>query len=212
MRFLICVCIGQFFIGALHAENLPVSDFQSSGLSGWEAVKFNDETRYDVIEKDGARVVRAVSDDSASGMLKKMHVDLKKTPFLNWSWKIDKSLTGLNEKTRKGDDYAARVYVVIKGGLFFWQTKALIYAWTGGQPVGQIWPNAYTSNSQMISAEYGDKNSGSWVKEKHNVYDDLKKAFGEQFDSIDAVALMTDTDNSDGQATAYYGEIFFSQQ
>jgi hypothetical protein len=210
-RFLL-LGLTVFLCGQTVAGNLAVSDFQHQGLNGWEAVKFNDETHYEIVELDNKKVVRAVSQDSASGMLKRMHVDLRKTPYLNWSWKVEKPLTGLDETTRKGDDYVARVYVVIKGGIFFWQTKALIYAWTGGQREGALWPNAYTSNSQMMSAEFGSDNAGKWIKEKHNVYEGLKRAFGEQFDSIDAVAFMTDTDNSDKLATAYYGEIFFSDQ
>lgn len=202
--------IACFFSLSTSGETLKISNFDTEGLEGWEAVNFNNETHYDVFKTERGRVIRAVSRDSASGMLKKTRIDLSKTPYLNWSWTIEKSLKNLDEKTRAGDDYAARVYVVIKDGLFFWQTKALIYTWTGSQPVGELWPNAFTSNSQMLSVENGDTNAGKWVSEKHNVFEDLKRAFGKDMSHIDGVAIMTDTDNSDGQATAYYGEIYFT--
>jgi hypothetical protein len=187
-----------------------ISDFGGVGLKGWEAVNFNDQTRYELVNDQQRQVVQAISKDAASGMLKRIRVDLTKTPYLNWSWKTEVPLRGLDERTRSGDDYVARVYVVIDGGIFFWKTKALIYAWTGDLPEDTLWPNAYTSNSQMLSVESGEKNRGIWVNERRNVYEDLRRAFGEYFETIDGVAFMTDTDNSDGEAKAYYGEIYFS--
>lgn len=194
------------------AETLSVGAFEQDGLQNWESVNFNDETSYDIVSYKGQHVVRAISADSASGMLKKMRVDLESTPYLNWSWKVDQSLVGLNERSRGGDDYAARVYVVIKEGMFFWQTKALIYVWSGSEKKDTLWPNAFTSNSQMIALQSGDNKKGLWVQEKRNVLHDLKRAFGDRFAFIDGVAIMTDTDNSDGQATAYYGDIFFTDK
>ncbi len=67
---------------------------------------------------------------SASGLFKKIHIDLNKTPYFNWSWKIDRSLKGLNERSKEGDDYAARICVVKKHALFFWKTRALNYVWS----------------------------------------------------------------------------------
>jgi len=207
--FLLLLCCST---NSLSADTLPVGSFAKEGLVGWESVNFNDETSYDIVSYKGQYVVRAISADSASGMLKKMRVDLVNTPYLNWSWKVDQSLTGLNERTRRGDDYAARVYVVIKDGLFFWQTKALIYVWSGSEKKDTLWPNAFTDNSQMIALQSGDDKKGLWVHEKRNVLQDLKHAFGDRFTAIDGVAFMTDTDNSDGQVTAYYGNIFFTDK
>ena len=197
---------------SISAETLPVGSFEKEGLMNWDPVNFNDETSYDIVSANEQHFVRAISADSASGMLKKMHVDLTSTPYLNWSWKVDQSLVGLNERSRGGDDYAARVYVVIKDGMFFWQTKALIYVWSGSEKKDTLWPNAFTENSQMIALQSGDDKKGVWVHEKRNVLQDLKRAFGDRFASIDGVAFMTDTDNSDGQATAYYGDIFFTDK
>ena len=38
----------------------------------------------------------------------------------------------------------------------------------------------------------------------------LKAAFGEDIRTIEAVALMTDADDSDNEAVAYYGDIWLS--
>lgn len=154
----------------------------------------------------------ASSEAAASGLVKKQRVDLNKTPFLNWSWRVENTLSPINEKSKKGDDYPARLYIIVSGGLFFWKTKALNYVWASEQKTGSVWPNAYTSNAQMLAVESGGDRAGKWVHEKRNVKADLKKLFGEDIQYIDALALMSDTDNSKKTAISYYGDIFFSTE
>lgn len=143
-------------------------------------------------------------------MFRKIHVDLNKTPYLNWSWKIDNIYQGNNERSKQGDDYPARVYVVVSGGLFFWRTRAINYVWSSNQAVGTTWNNAYTGNAKMLAVRSGSQAIGQWLTEKRNIRDDLQTLFGEEIDEIDAVAIMTDSDNTKQSATAYYGDIFLS--
>ena len=116
--------------------------------------------------------------------------------MLNWTWKIDNVLTGVDERTRAGDDYAARVYVVFSGGLAFWRTRAINYVWSINQPVGSSWPSAYADNVHMIAVQSGLKQAGQWVNEQRNIRIDYQHIFGEKTRKIDAVAIMNDTDNS----------------
>ena len=139
-------------------------------------------------------------------------IDLKKSPYINWSWKVDGVLDNVEETTKAGDDYAARVYIVVSDGFFFWQTRALSYAWASNQAKGSSWPNAFTDNATMVAVQSGDEKVGEWVEEKRNILDDIKNLLGIDASRIDAVAIMTDTDNSKQSATAYYGDIFFTSE
>lgn len=198
---------------ALANPQLSISNFRAGDLGEWESKSFAGETDYSIVVEDGRTALKAVSDGSASGLGKKIKVDLTKTPYLNWSWKVDGQLSGLDEQSKSGDDYIARLYVVKSGGALIWRTKALNYVWSSNQAKQALWPNAFQpKNAMMIAVRGGDDNTGVWVTEKRNVREDLKRAFGKDFDDIDAIALMTDTDNSDRTATAYYGEIFFSAE
>ena len=143
-------------------------------------------------------------------MVKKITIDLERTPFINWSWRVENILDGVDETSREGDDYAARIYVVKSGGWFFWRTRAINYVWSNHQPAGSTWPNAYTGNSTMLAVVGGGNKTGKWVTIKRNVRDDLKRYLGLDVKTIDAVALMTDTDDSGQTAKAYYGDIFFT--
>jgi hypothetical protein len=191
---------------------LPLGEFSRNRLDGWKHKRFKDETRYQLQTLDGVVALKADSQAAASGLFKEQRIDLEKTPFLNWSWRIANRLSGLNEQSKAGDDYAARIYVVVKGGLAFWQTKAINYVWASNTSKDKVWPNAFAGDHAMMIALCGPEASTNvWYSEKRNVHADLQKLLGEDSRFIDAVALMTDTDNGGGQVFAFYGDIWFSQ-
>ncbi len=155
----------------------------------------------------------AKSQNSASALIKKMYVDINKYPFLNWSWRIENRLVVENENDKSGDDYAARIYVVIDGGIFIWRTRAINYVWANRKSKGEIWENPFAGkNALMVALRNRQDKLSTWYAEKRNVYVDLKRLFGKAFHYIDAIAIMTDTDNSHGHAKAYYGNIYFSKE
>ena len=186
---------------------IPVGNFETGTLSGWEEKVFNGKTTYELSAQDVGRTLKADSRGTASGLFKKIQIDLTQTPCLSWSWKVDNILHGLDETTKAGDDYPARVYVVFSGGVFFWDTRALNYVWSGGQPLNSAWPNAYTANSINIAVQSGDANVGKWVHQSRNIRDDYHRLVGKDITQADAIAIMTDTDDSRSRATAYYGQI-----
>ena len=191
---------------------LPLGEFSRNRLDGWEHKRFKGETRYQLQTLDGVVVLKADSHAAGSGLFKEQHIDLEQTPFLNWSWRIAGRLSGLNEQSKDGDDYAARIYVVVKGGLAFWQTKAINYVWASNTVKDSVWPNAFAGKHAMMMALRGPEAAlNVWYSEKRNVRADLQKLFGEDLRIIDAVALMTDTDNGGGQVSAFYGDIWFSR-
>ncbi len=194
-------------------EKLMVGHFSAGSLAQWQSKAFKGQTEYRLAETDGTKALKAVSDRSASGLFKEQRIDLRKTPFMNWRWRIENRLGNINEQEKSGDDYAARVYVVISGGLAFWRTRAINYVWASTSPKGRIWPNAFAGDhAVMIALRSADDRTGVWHTEKRNILADLKQQFDEDIQYIDAVAIMTDTDNAQGKATAYYGDIYFSKE
>ena len=201
---------------AIHAEKtsekLMIGTFSSGSLDHWESKEFKGQTKYQIINFAGTRVLKAESTDSASGLFKEQRIDLQRTPFLNWRWRIENRLGNINEQAKSGDDYAARVYVIVSGGLTFWRTKAINYVWASTSPKGKIWPNAFAGDhAMMIALRSSGDQTGTWYTEKRNILADLKQQFNEELRYIDAVAIMTDTDNAQGKVTAYYGDIYFSK-
>ena len=61
----------------------------------------------------------------------------------------------------------------------------------------------------MIVADSGSGRLGAWQDEARNVYEDYRRAFGEEPPLIKSIAIMTDTDNTGEHAHALYGDIVF---
>jgi hypothetical protein len=202
------LALALFFLApAVFAAGLVLGNFSAGDLAGWNPKIFKGETSYTLVFDGERRVLKAHSRAAASGLHKEVDLDPRKYPVLRWSWKIGGTIRNGNERTKEGDDYAARVYIVFPRTLF-WKTKAINYIWANTLPKGEALPNAYTANAMMVAVESGDEKAGTWVTEERNVYEDYRRLFGGEPPAIGAVALMTDTDNTGGEATAYYGDIF----
>ncbi len=197
---------------------------------GWKPLTFPKipkHTQYEAIQDGNITVMRATSEAAASGLVHQVKIDLQKYPILKWQWKVSNILEKGNVRTKTGDDYAARIYVTFEynpdkvsvsrkikykvGRLLFGDIPiaAINYIWDGKSPVGTMVDNAYTDFVKMIVVESGRNHLGLWITEERNLYEDYKKAFGEEPPLVNGVAIMTDTDNTGEKATAYYGDIVF---
>ncbi|MCF6205124.1 MAG: DUF3047 domain-containing protein [Methylococcaceae bacterium] len=194
-------------------QTLQIGKFSTGNMNQWKNKIFSGSTNYQIVKLNNDRVLKAESHSGASGLFKEQRIDLLKTPYLNWRWRIDNRLGKIDEQNKSGDDYSARLYVVVDGGWAFWKTKAINYVWASNTAKNTVWSNAFAgSNAMMIAIRSTDDKTGTWYQEKRNIFLDLKQQFGSDIRYIDAVALMTDTDNAKGNAISYYGDIYFSEK
>jgi hypothetical protein len=192
----------------LAAGPLLIDDFAKGLSAGWEKKVFKGETAYTPVIDEGRPALKAESRATASALINRVSLDPKAHPRLSWSWKIGGTIRKGDERTKAGDDYAARVYVVFPSVLF-WRTRAVNYIWANRLPRGAFLPNVYTGNAVMVAVESGDANAGRWIDEERDLVEDYRRAFGEDPPKIGAVAIMTDTDNTGEEAVAWYGAIRF---
>jgi|TARA_B110000238_G_C16125294_1_gene438944 hypothetical protein len=193
-------------------NHVSVGEFSNMDLSEWDQKSFSGKTSYEINSQSELAYLYASADNSASALYKKVKVDLNTTPYLNWEWRVDNPLPEMNEQTKAGDDYSARVYVIVKRGFAPWKTKALNYVWSSQQSPRKSWPNAFTDKAMMISLRTSLDANQQWVSERVNVKLDFEKHFGIEVNSIDGVAIMVDTDNSGLQAAASFGDVYFSSK
>lgn len=176
--------------------------WQPSAIEGWQEIRFHGQTLY----SQQADCVRADADGSASGLIQEVTSSLRKKPMLSWSWQAEQVLTPLpqaSEKVKAGDDYVARVYV-IKKGFFPWQSKAINYVWSRQHPVGSHWPNPFVSNAVMVVVQTGAQDAAQWHSFQRDVAADFRRYHNMEVEQVDALAVMTDADNSAGRASACY--------
>jgi hypothetical protein len=181
--------------------------FTPGDILGWESERFQGETLY---ERDGD-ALRARCRNSASGLFLKQEIDLRATPVIEWSWRVDAVFEpGVDEKSKPGDDFPARLYVVQDGGVAVWRTRAINYVWASRTPAGSDWPNPFASQAHMVALRSGAPAApGQWVTERRNIREDFRRYHGRDVDVIDAVAIMTDCDNRGSAAEARYGTVRF---
>lgn len=201
-------------VAALMAFGAPALafalEYSVRDVAGWERERFKGETTYEI---DGEGL-KARCANSASGLFLRKTIDLRTTPVIEWSWRVDAVFDpSVDEKTKGGDDFAARLYVVKDGGVAVWRTRAINYVWASAMPVGADWPNPFASQAHMVALRSGPPAApGQWVTERRNIREDFKRFHGRDIETIDAVAIMSDCDNRGGSAEAWYGPVRFLAQ
>jgi hypothetical protein len=203
------VLIFATFPMSVMAQEIHVGHFSAGNLEGWEAKEFKGKTVYSLVDDKGRTVLKADANATASGLFKKVEIDPRTRQTIQWSWKVNRVLDKGDARTKEGDDYPARIYVVFKGAVF-WKTTGLNYIWANRLPQGDAVPNAYAKkNVIMLAVESGPGKLGQWVSEERNVFEDYQRLFGKEPPKIEAIAVMTDADNTGESVTAWYGDIIF---
>ena len=197
------------------ADEIKVFDFTETELSELEVRKVrgaDNKTKYTVEINENGSFLKSVADNAASGLGKEIKIDLNKTPFINITWKVEKDLSGIKEDTKKGHDFAARVFAVKKTGATPLSNRAINYVFSSNSEIGINWPSPYTKKSIDYVLSTTKENLNEWVTVKTNVKDDFKKFHNLDVNELDGLAIMSDTDNSKMKSIAYFQNIYFSTE
>lgn len=203
----------------------------SAAPSAWKPYilsRLKRTTEYQTVEQDGRVVVKAVADSSASGISQPLSLSIAHTPYLTWSWNVSGVLAEANNALGP-DDAPARIVVAFEGDKTKWDFEdrafadrvrgwtghdipyaTLMYIWGNRDPVGSVITNRHTSRIKMIVAKSGQQNLRTWVRERWNLVEDFKRAFGEEPGRVISVGIMSDTDNTGERIITYYGDIAFA--
>jgi hypothetical protein len=168
-------------------------------------------TRYRTVQDGEGVVLRADSRGGASGVWHPVTASAPATARLAWRWKVERPIADNDrERERRGDDYAARVFVVFDGDFASRRARAVCYVWASRLPVGSVFPSPYTANVAMVVVASGNGEAGAWQRVERDVLADYQGFFGEAADDISAVALMVDTDNTRSRAVSYFDDVELS--
>ena len=204
----------SIIIKTSYANEIKVFNFTKDELSNLEVRKVRgaeNKTVYTIGSNENGNFLKAVADNAASGLGKEVKIDLNKTPFINITWKIEKDLPGIKENTKKGHDFAARVFAVKKTGATPLSNRAINYVFSSNNEIGSNSPSPYTKKSIDNVLASTKKNLNEWVTVKANVKEDFKRFHDLDVNELDGLAIMSDTDNSKMKAIAYFQNIYFSK-
>ena len=203
------------FISDTLSKEIQVFEFTEKELSSLKVRKIRGadaKTKYTVGNNENGKFLRAEADNSASGLGKEIKINLNETPFLNITWKVEKDLSGIDESTKKGHDYAARVFVVKKTGATPLSNRAMNYVFSSNNEVDAFHSSPFTKKSIDYILSTTKENFNEWVTVKVNVKKHFKKFHNLDLDEINGLAIMSDTDNSKLKAISYYQNIYFSSE
>ena len=212
--FKIFICL-LFMSGLSFSSEIRIFEFTEKELSELQVRKVrgaDNETIYTVGSNEKGNFYKAVADNAASGLGKEVKIDLNKTPFINITWKIEKDLPGIKENTKKGHDFAARVFAVKKTGATPLSNRAINYVFSSNNQIGFNSPSPYTKKSIDNVLATTQENLNEWVTVKANVKEDFMKFHDLDVNELDGLAIMSDTDNSKMKAIAFYQNIYFSAE
>ena len=203
------------FFSVIQAENVNIFEFTEDELSTLKVRKVrgaNNKTKYTVGTNENGNYLKAEADNAASGLGKEIKINLNLTPIINITWKVEKGLSGIKEDTKKGHDFAGRVFVIKKTGSTPLSNRAINYVFSSNNAIGDNWTSPYTKKSIDNVLSTTTESMNEWVTVKANVKEDFKKFHDLDVNELDGVAIMTDTDNSKMSAITYYQNIFFSEE
>ena len=212
--FKICF-IGLVLSLPVKAEQIEVFEFTDQELKTLKVRKVrgaDNKTNYTIGSNENGNYLKADADNAASGLGKETKINLNSTPIINITWKVEKNLYGIKEDTKKGHDFAGRVFVIKKTGATPLSNRAVNYVFSSNNKVGNNWPSPYTKKSIDNVLSTTIEHMNEWVTVKANVKKDFKKFHDLDVNEIDGIAIMTDTDNSKMTAITYYQNIYFSAE
>ncbi len=223
-------------VGTSHATAAMIRPFSTSQASAavpspWQhqtLPKVPNPNVFSLVEDEGRTVLKVESHAAASTQLHPVDVDPGQTPVLEWAWKVSNPVAASDFTRKRGDDYAARVYVLfdypverlrlgdrmrisLARGLHGAElpTAAIAYVWGTAQPAGATGPNPYTDRVQMIVVDSGDAHAGQWRQVRRDLARDFEAVFGEPAPRVIGIAVGADTDNTGESVTTWIGDIRF---
>ncbi len=216
MNVLIKLLVSFLFICSLaFANEVKVFEFTEEEFKTLKVRKVRGadaKTEYTIGKNENGNFLKAVANNSASGLGKEIKINLNKTPYLNVTWKVEKDLNGIDERSKKGHDYAARVFVVKKTGATPLSNRAMNYVFSSNEDVNAFHPSPFTKKSIDYVLATTKNHLNEWVTVKVNVKEHFQKFHDLELDEINGIAIMADTDNSKLSSISYYQNIYFSAE
>ena len=212
IKITLIIALFSLIFQSSYSKEVKVFEFTEEEMKTLKINKVKKQTTYTLGSNENGNFLKAEAQGKASGLGVEKKINLLETPFINITWKVEKDLSGIIENSKKGHDYAARVFVVKQMGMTALSKRAINYAFSSNNSIDQYWNSPYTKKSVDYILSTTLDNLNEWVTVKANVREHFKKFHDLDIKEIDGVAVMTDTDNSKLQAIAYYQNIYFSSE
>jgi hypothetical protein len=228
---LACLAATLLLVACQHApESGSSTPAVPNWTDGWQPVALPGKraTAYKTHLTDGRWVLVAQSERSASMLRRPVRIEPDRLGRVSFSWKVDALLSDADVQHGDTEDAVVRVLLAFEGDPSRLSARTrmmfdlahgltgetppfatLMYVWDTRAAAGSLVVNPRSDRIRKIVVESGATHLGQWRSYTRNVREDFVRAFGEDPGALIGVAVMTDTDNTQSRAEAWYGEIRF---
>ncbi len=177
---------------------------------GWYSSQ-NRVNMFSIGNENGNRFVKIRSEGSNTSIAIQSNFNPSEYPILSWRWRVHAIPIGAVESIRKRSDSAAGVYVIFHGKIRL--NRIIKYVWSSSLHKGEITESPFNSRVKIVVLRSGSGPGllGQWVEEMVNIADDYKQIFNADPPSIDAIAIMSDADNTKSLSEADYDDFWISK-
>lgn len=203
-----------FFSAAAHADDrLVIADMSAGGdasgiPNGWQLKEKSGKADFAIIKDGDIHALKLKSADTSFSIQKEVDVDVRQYPVLTWKWKVTRLPAGGDFRRSKTDDQAAQLF------LGFSKTKAIVYIWDTTAPQGLMEdaPAPPFMTIKAVVMRSGASETGRWIAETRNVYEDYKKLFGSEPPHIAGIRMQINSQHTETSAESYFADVAFKKQ
>jgi hypothetical protein len=200
-----------------------------ANLDNWKSFTFPKIKKHSVysVENEGAKhVLKAESSASASAMVYMDPFNVYEHSKVKWRWKVKNIYAKGDARSKEGDDYPLRVYIMFefdpeKAGIgerikySFMRSlygeypphSSLSYVWASKDDPDRFIVSPYTNKAMMVLLEKGPAKTGHWVDEEIDILEDYQKAFKAKPPARARIAVMNDSDNTGESSVSWMEHI-----
>ncbi len=192
-RPFVCAFATLYFPVAASAQTFfpsEIVNWQSRSFSGYS------DYQYKKTPSGSPYLEASCKSGNASALFHEQEISISKETTLEWTWRLpERATNNQDERAKIGDDFNARIYVVVKRGFLNLATRAINYVWSSQEPVGSSWENPFSDQAIMLSVADQDAPVQQWQTINRYIKADFKRYHGIDVDTIDGIAVMVDCDN-----------------
>jgi hypothetical protein len=180
---------------------------------GWELFVNVGTADLTLVQDSDGRALELRSKASSFSLQRKVAIDLTRTPFVVWQWKVTELPKRGDFRDRATDDQAAQLYVVFSWEVF--RKEAIAYIWDSTAPEGTTAqipsPALYPFLTlHVVVVRSGEGEKGRWITETRNVAADYRKLFGTGPDKVQGVMIQINSQHTESRAEAQWRSIRFT--
>jgi len=194
----------------LNIENFSKGVDEKGLPLDWELKEKEGTPIIKLAKEEGIDALHLTSENSSFGLTKKINIDIKEYPYLNFRWKVIELPKNGDFRKKETDDQAAQIYIAF--GTFRLTAKIVGYLWENKAPQLITGVSPAWSKTRLIVLESGPEKIGKWVCEKRNIYNDYKELFEKEPPKAKLISLYINSQHSKSRAETYFGEIYFSKK